>query len=75
MACKLLTQFAYWAVDYIERATFAKEFEKCFDFKVYGNDEWKKYVNCYEGVAEHFNQMPDIFNRSKINLNIVRTYV
>ncbi len=60
---------------YIERANFAKEFEKRFDFKVYGNDEWKKYINCYEGFAEHFEQMPDIFNRSKINLNIIRTYV
>ncbi len=58
---------------YIERSSFAKEFEKHFDFKVYGNDEWKKYVNCYEGFAEHFKQMPDVFNRSKINLNIIRT--
>ena len=61
---------------YIERINFAKAFEKNFDdFKVYGNDEWINNIECYNGKAEHFQKMPEVFNRSKINLNLTRTFV
>ncbi len=58
-----------------ERIDIIQELEKRFSVVVYGNDEWQAQVSSYVGHADHFTQMPGIFQRSKINLNIIRSFV
>ena len=59
---------------YVERINLIKSFEN-FDFRVYGNDAWQNITKKYVGYAEHFDKMPEIFNRTKININLTRTFV
>lgn len=45
---------------------------------VYGDSSWLKYDipgMVYNGEAEHYKEMPEVFKRSKINLNLTRVYV
>lgn len=58
-----------------ERIDVIQRLEKRFSVGVYGNDEWRAQVKGYVGHADHFTQMPKVFQRSKINLNIVRSFV
>jgi len=58
-----------------ERIEVIQRLEKRFRVAVYGNDEWQSQVSSYVQHAEHFTEMPRIFQRSKINLNIIRSFV
>lgn len=61
---------------YIERSILVKLLEKSFDFKVYGDDYWEKVnILSYEGLANHYDEMPKIFKESKINVNLIRSFV
>lgn len=40
--------------------------------RVFGNDEWQ---TSYSGHADHFTLMPKIFQLSRINLNVSRSFV
>lgn len=61
---------------YVERGYLVKLLEEQFDFKVYGDDYWnEENIYSYAGNAEHFNEMPQIFKSSKINLNLIRSFV
>lgn len=42
---------------------------------VYGNPEWATHTRSYCGYAEHYQAMPRLFQRSRINLNLVRSFV
>lgn len=59
----------------IERQEYINLLSDKFKVRVYGNEDWEKYIKCYCGVAEHFTVMPKVFRLSKINLNITRTFV
>lgn len=58
-----------------ERIDVIQQLEKRFAVAVYGNDEWQSQVDSHVGHADHFIEMPRIFQRSKINLNIIRSFV
>ncbi|MFM5572357.1 glycosyltransferase [Aeromonas veronii] len=42
---------------------------------VYGNSEWVTHTDTYCGYAEHYQAMPRLFQRSRINLNLTRSFV
>jgi spore maturation protein CgeB len=58
-----------------ERIDVIQQLEERFRVAVYGNNEWQAQVRSYVGHADHFAEMPGIFQRSKINLNIIRSFV
>ncbi|MGC1330049.1 CgeB family protein [Pseudomonas sp.] len=58
-----------------ERIELVRQLEARFALRVYGNAEWQGQIGCYAGHADHFEQMPKIFQRSKINLNLSRSFV
>lgn len=58
-----------------ERIEVIQSLEKHFSIGVYGNEEWRAQVSGYVGHADHFTEMPRIFQGSKINLNIIRSFV
>lgn len=58
-----------------ERIALVSQLEKHFSVRVYGNIEWQDQINCYAGYADHFSLMPKIFQLSKINLNLSRSFV
>lgn len=58
-----------------ERIGLIQQLEERFSVAVYGNDEWRAQVSSYVGHANHFTEMPRIFQRSKININIIRSFV
>lgn len=59
----------------VERIQFITKFSEYFKVHVYGNDYWKAYIQCYCGQAKHYEDMPKIFNLSKVNLNMTRCFV
>ncbi|MED7669631.1 glycosyltransferase [Pseudomonas moraviensis subsp. stanleyae] len=58
-----------------ERIDVIQRLEERFSVAVYGNEEWRAQIAGYAGHADHFTEMPRIFQRSKINLNIIRSFV
>ena len=63
---------------YVERAKIANLLSDYYKLHVYGDSEWLnvlKQSNIYRGNAEHFTEMPKVFKASKINLNIIRSFV
>jgi spore maturation protein CgeB len=58
-----------------ERIDVIQQLEERFCVAVYGNEEWQAQTGSYVGHADHFTEMPRIFQRSKINLNIIRSFV
>jgi len=58
-----------------ERINLVRHLEEHFSVRVYGNAEWQDKINCYAGYADHFSLMPKIFQLSKINLNLSRSFV
>lgn len=58
-----------------ERINLINQLEEHFSVRVYGNIEWQDKINCYAGYADHFSLMPKIFQLSKINLNLSRSFV
>jgi len=58
-----------------ERINLVNQLETRFSVHVYGNDAWQDKINCYAGHADHFSLMPKIFQLSKINLNVSRSFV
>ncbi|MFJ4609168.1 CgeB family protein [Pseudomonas atacamensis] len=58
-----------------ERIDVVQRLEQRFRVAVYGNNEWQAQIGSYVGHANHFTEMPRIFQRSKINLNIIRSFV
>lgn len=58
-----------------ERINLVSQLEKQFSVRVFGNEEWQDKINSYSGHADHFEQMPKIFQLSKINLNLSRSFV
>ncbi|MBP3889435.1 MAG: glycosyltransferase [Cellulosilyticum sp.] len=59
----------------VERVKFSQSFNKYFNTKVFGNENWKDYISCYAGHAEHYTEMPKAFHLAKINLNMTRCFV
>lgn len=63
-------------VNEIQRERTIKELIKRFEVSIFGDSNWRKVIaNNYKGCAEHFNEMPNIFRKTKINVNIIRQYV
>lgn len=61
---------------YRERIRYVHTLSDAFtQMAVYGNNEWADNTHTYQGHAEHYQEMPTIFQKSKINLNITRTFV
>ena len=58
-----------------ERIALIKQLGSRFYIRVYGNKEWEGQINCYAGHADHFSLMPKIFQLSKININLSRSFV
>lgn len=58
-----------------ERIELIRQLEGRFSVRVHGNSEWQDVINGYAGHADHFSLMPKIFRRSKINLNLSRSFV
>jgi len=58
-----------------ERIGLVRQVEQRFDLRVYGNSEWEGQIQGYAGHADHFETMPKIFQQSKINLNLSRSFV
>lgn len=58
-----------------ERIEVVRRLEARFALRVYGNSEWQGEIDCHAGHADHFEQMPKIFQRSRINLNLSRSFV
>lgn len=58
-----------------ERIGVVNQLEQRFAMGVHGNAEWQDVIGCYAGHADHFSQMPGIFQASKINLNLSRSFV
>ncbi|SCA62367.1 Uncharacterized protein SCG7109_AA_00030 [Chlamydiales bacterium SCGC AG-110-M15] len=62
----------------LERIAFVRTLASHYSFKVYGDEHWKTIEQKglqYMGSAEHYHEMPKVFKSSKINLNIIRSYV
>ncbi len=60
---------------WLERIDVMRRLEARFALRVYGNTEWQGLVQGYAGHADHFELMPKIFQLSKINLNLSRSFV
>ena len=58
-----------------ERIGLIQRLEADFSIRLYGNEEWQDKIHCYVGHVDHFSQMPKIFQRSRINLNLTRSFV
>ncbi|MGE8152043.1 CgeB family protein [Pseudomonas vancouverensis] len=58
-----------------ERINLIRQLERRFSISVHGNSDWQDVINCYAGHADHFSQMPKIFQHSRINLNLTRSFV
>lgn len=63
---------------YVERAKVVNNLSKNFDVAVFGDKEWLNILeqpSIYRGNAEHYLEMPKVFKASKINLNMIRSFV
>ncbi|UXH43433.1 glycosyltransferase [Rossellomorea vietnamensis] len=64
---------------YIERIAILWELHKRFDLRIYGDESWltqgNKFNGVFKGLVEHYEEMPKVFKRSKININITRCFV
>lgn len=61
---------------YRERVAAIRALEARFErVAVYGNEEWATRTDAYCGHAEHYEMMPRLFQRSRINLNLIRSFV
>ncbi|KAB0497903.1 CgeB family protein [Pseudomonas vancouverensis] len=58
-----------------ERINLIRQLEGRLSISVHGNSDWQDVISCYAGHADHFSQMPKIFQRSRINLNLTRSFV
>lgn len=62
--------------DELQRINMAKTISENFNFKVYGDSNWKKVfcdTKVYSGNAEHYLEMPLVFKFSKVNINLIRS--
>lgn len=58
-----------------QRINVVSRLEQRFSVRVFGNQEWQDKISSYSGHADHFELMPKIFQLSKINLNLSRSFV
>lgn len=60
-----------------ERKYLANQLGHHFHTHIYGDSSWQNFIpnNAYKGTAEHFLEMPKVFKASKINLNVIRSFV